>query len=141
MTYNYREPLEAARTELESLLGEETMLERRLVENRARSEALKETVVSLATLIGEELEEESIGITDAIRDVLKGSDRSFRPTVVRNYLKRGDFPLDKYKNPLAVIHTTLKRLEQQDEVKTGESDGKTYYQWNKDALTEDDVPF
>ena len=107
MTYNYREPLEEARTELESLLNEETKLEARLAENRVRSEALRETVISLATLIGEELDEESIGITDAIRGVLNSSDKFFRPTAVRNCLKREGFPLDKYKNPLAVIHTTL----------------------------------
>ena len=142
MAYDYKEPLEAARTELEALLNEETGLEYRLIENRKRTEALRETVLTLAVLVGEEQEEESVGITDAIRTVLKNmSDRSFQPRVVRLHLKRADFPLDKYKNPLAVIHTTLKRLEQQGEVKTVEIVGKTYYVWNESATTDDDIPF
>ena len=135
---NYEEALDNIRSELEDLLNEESRLEEALVKIRERYEKLAKAGQSLARLIGEEEEEESIGITDAIRMILKtGSERIWAPIWVRSQLKADGFPIERYKNPLAVIHTTLKRLEGQGEVRTLENSGKTYYMWIKQEAGED----
>ena len=41
-----------------------------------------------------------------------------------------------------MIHTTLKRLENQSEVKAIEKNGKTFYKWDGPReITRDDIPF
>ena len=139
----YKETLDGIRAELEGLLNEELKLELRLRKIRERSEALGKAAQGLAGLVGEDEEEESIGITDAIRVILRdGSDHIWKPTVVRHHLKKEEFPLEKYQNPLAVIHTTLKRLEGQGEVTTVEKSGKTFYKWiNPAEVSDDEIPF
>ena len=60
---------------------------------------------------------------------------------VRSYLKNDSFPLDNYKNVLAVIHTTLKRLEDQNEVIATTENNKTFYKWNEALIRDEDIPF
>ena len=140
---DYKKTLAGIRSELEDVLNEELKIERQLRKLRARSEALGKASQCLARLVGEDREEESIGITDAIRKILRdGSNHIWKPTAVRFHLKREEFPIEKYRNPLAVIHTTLKRLEEQSEVKTIEKDGKTLYKWvDPEEKTDTDIPF
>lgn len=143
----YRDALEAAKSEMESLLTEQTEVEKRLSFINSRVNDLKKTILSLGELVGEEFEPETMGITDAIRKVMRGAldDKGsyISPISVRNFLQKDNFPLSAYKNPLAVIHTTLKRLEEQLEVQsTTLNNGKTYYRWNKKMeITDDDIPF
>ena len=140
---DYKGTLYGIRAELEDILNEEANLEQRLRDVRVRSEALGKAAQGLAGLVGEEEEEESIGITDAIREILKESSHNiWAPRVIRLHLKRDAFPIERYQNPLAVIHTTLKRLEGQGEVKAVEKDGRTLYQWDETSkITDDDIPF
>jgi hypothetical protein len=137
--YLYRQTLDTAKAEFDNLLEEEARLEARLAAIRERAEVLRKTIMSVGDLLGEDREPESVGITDAIRSVLQNKvDMFFSPRGVRSHLQKNDFPLDNYKNVLAVIHTTLKRLEDQGEVVPSVKDGKTYYRWaNKD----EDIPF
>ena len=146
MTDSYRQSFEDAQAELEKLLTEESELQDRLVIIRTRSEDLRKTIVSLGALLGEIGTEGKIGLTDAIRQELREHEGSwFSALAVRNYLRKREFPIDEYKQPLAVIHTTLKRLQEQGEVAPREKDGRTYYQWDGPQLdagvTEDDIPF
>ena len=140
---DYKETLDGVRSELEDVLNEELKIERRLMKLRERSEALGKAAQGLAGLVGEDQEEESIGITDSIRKILRdGSDHIWKPTAVRVRLKSEGFLLEKYQNPLAVIHTTLKRLEEQGEVETIKNDGKTFYKWvEPEGITDNDIPF
>ena len=137
----YKKTLDGIRSELEDLLNQESELERRLTETRGRSEALGKSAQALAGLLGEYEEEESVGITDAIRKIVGYGEYVWQPIAVRDRLQREEFPLDKYQNPLAVIHTTLKRLEGQGEVKAVEKNGKIYYKWIEPEITDDDIPF
>jgi hypothetical protein len=145
---HYRDSLEAAKTEMEALLGEQAQIEQRLAHIVGRLQVLRKTILSLGELLGEEFEPEAIGITEAIRKVLRDSQDSrgsyISPIAVRNALQKDDFPLGEYKNALAVIHTTLKRLEDQNEVEimTG-TNGKAYYRWNRSRgeITDEDIPF
>ena len=145
---HYKDSLDAAKNEMEVLLSEQGQLEQRLGYIVARLQVLRKTILSLGELLGEEFEPQTIGITEAIRKVLKDSqdDRGsyISPISIRTALQKDDFPLSEYKNALAVIHTTLKRLEDQDEVEsmTG-TNGKAYYRWNRSRgeITDEDIPF
>lgn len=146
MTDNdYRKTLEAARTELDKILNKEAEFERLLREARNRSEKLHRTVISLSALVGEDGEGEATGITDAIRQVLESNKQyALAPTTVRTYLERQGFPVGKYKNALAVIHTTLKRLADKSEIAALERDGKTLYRWREPDPSpdfDDEIPF
>lgn len=144
---HYKDSLEAAKAEMEELLGEQTQIEQRLAYIASRLHVLRKTALSLGELLGEEFEPDAIGITQAIRKVMKENideKRSYMsPTGIRNALQKDNFPLNDYKNALAVIHTTLKRLEDQDEVEstTAAVNGKVYYRWKNVELTDEDIPF
>lgn len=140
----YKETLKSAEDELEQLLSEEAKIEMRLVAIRHRAESLRRTVLSLGDLVGEAREPQIFGITDAIRKVMserkEGSHVSAQ--MVRSILERDKFPLSEYKNAMAVIHTTLKRLVDQGELQPFEaSNGKTYYKWIDRGITDEDIPF
>jgi hypothetical protein len=140
MDSTYQNTLEIARAELEQLISEESELQTRLDGNRSRQAGLKKTVDSLSALVGEDSDAGIPGISEAIRNVLsnhyQGDPKSYiSPVGIRKRLVEAGFPLAAYKNPMAVIHTTLKRLEDQSEVQAVElKDKKTGYRWI-------DVPF
>ncbi len=76
-----------------------------------------------------ELFEPETGFTDAVREVLKTSDKYLSPVDIRDELKRRLFNLDKYKNPLAAIHQTLKRLVDGAEIERHPDEEKKLYKW------------
>lgn len=146
MDSTYKATLEIARTELEHLIAEESELQTRLDGNRGRQIGLKKTIESLSALVGEDSDAGIPGISDAIRKVL--SDQyaiekrmMMHPTGIRNRLVSAGIDLGNYKNPMAVIHTTLKRLEEQGEVEALEGkEKKIGYRWVPKP-SDDDVPF
>jgi len=122
---DYRHALTAARAELQTLraLRGETDL---------RIAKLERTIAGLATLCGVEDNELAQGLTEACRSVLKMGDsvRSFRPVEMRDELVAMGYDLAKYSNPLAVIHTTLKRLATQGEATiVARAGNETGYRW------------
>jgi hypothetical protein len=68
------------------------------------------------------------GFTDAIRKVLRSSEDALSAAEVRDKLPGAGFSLEGYSNPLASIHTILKRLTPR-EVEQTTKDGKTAYKW------------
>ena len=142
---HYKDSLEAAQTEMEELLTEQSKIEQRLEFISARLNVLRKTVLSIGELLGEESEPQSVGITAAIRKVLMDRRREnnsyISPLSVRTLLQKDDFPLSDYKNALAVIHTTLKRLEDQGELEVLSKSGKTYYRAKESMITDEDIPF
>src|SRR5258708_6399628 len=76
------------------------------------------------------LETASTGITDAVRSVLRShaAHPPLRPTNIRDSLIKMGVKLS-YKNPLAVIGSTLKRLEEAGEIRKIEGEGGTRYSW------------
>ena len=142
---SYREAFEDVQSELEDLLEEDSGLADRRGEIKYRTERLRKTGESLGWLLGENVSAEAIGLTDAIRELLKENrDDWYSAIDVRRLLREKEFPVDDYKQPLAVIHTTLKRLQEQGEIKPGERGGKTFYKWDgrlEVGITDDDIPF
>lgn len=76
---------------------------------------------------------EPTGFTDAIRKVLQAAGgEALAPVEVRDRLPGAGFPLSGYSNPLASVHTILKRIASNDilyNVEAVTSDGKTAYRW------------
>lgn len=115
---NYRKALEDAQKELEHWLRVRMEIDQRIAQ-------LRSTVALLCGLIGEapritptEGAEEigDLGISDAIRQVLRDVHQRVTPAEIKVLLTQAQFDLGKYVNSSAVIHNTLKRLEGQGEV-------------------------
>lgn len=74
------------------------------------------------------------GFTDAVRNVLRGNPSySATATAVRQMLINNGFDLSSYSNPLASIHTILKRLTERGEAECIINNGEVYYRWKGDV--------
>ena len=70
------------------------------------------------------------GFTDAVRSVLRSNPGySATATRVRDMLINSGFSLNSYSNPLASIHTILKRLAERGEAAPTVNNGEVYYRW------------
>jgi hypothetical protein len=127
MADSYRKAFDDAVKELGGLLEEREGIEARAHQLDTRIFTLKELIEGLAImcevdvakthpyLFTENLQP-TPGFTNAVRQVVQ-SGKFFRaPVDIRDELQRRGFKLEKYKNPLASIHTILKRLYEQGEI-------------------------
>jgi len=121
-TPQYRRALDAALREYETLLRDRAELDTRIAR-------LAHTVGSLSRLCGA-VPTVALGLTDASRMVLKAAGHPLTALEVRAQLEGMGFDLSRYANDLAVIHTTLKRLTEADEVEVvPQAWGKPSYAW------------
>ena len=130
MVSEYKDDLQEARERLVELLRKREMLEVDIAKQQSN-------VAALATLADESEETDEVlemnlgGLTSACRIALRAAGKKgLTPREVRKALTNLHFPIGEYKNPLASIHTVLKRF-----VKSGEAkrilnlkDG-TKYKW------------
>lgn len=71
------------------------------------------------------------GFTDSVRNVLRNVPaQALTARNVRDLLRGAGFDLSSYTNPLASIHTILKRLAERGEVVVSEIDGEAHYRWS-----------
>jgi hypothetical protein len=119
------EALSQARRELDDLIAQRAKLD-------AKISRVKNTVDALAAQVeGEKnlqdrandalrlmnmLFDDSTGITDAIRDVLRQSKTPLTAPQIREALEARSFDTNQYSAPLTVIHNTVNRLVKQGEV-------------------------
>jgi DNA-binding PadR family transcriptional regulator len=136
----HRKSYEAAIEELSELAEKREELENLLDAVDSELARIKWAVKGIANLCDAHPEKEyphlfpedvspDVGFTDAIREILN-ADAGFTyhsPVSVRNVLEKNGFDLKKYKNPLASIHTILKRLVKQGQAKSRVIDGKVGY--------------
>jgi hypothetical protein len=117
---DYRRALQAAVREYEDLGLKRHEIDRRLAE-------LAQTIGTLSKLLGH-TPTVPMGLTDAIRLVMRGTGAPMAPVQVRDRLRAIGFDVAKYTNELAAVHTILKRLNDAGEVRflTGR-DGKPQY--------------
>lgn len=74
------------------------------------------------------------GFTDSVRQVLRNvPSQALTAKEVRDLLRGAGFDLSSYTNPLASIHTILKRLAERGEVVVSESKGEVRYRWESKA--------
>jgi hypothetical protein len=149
---SYKRSYKAAIDELTKLMEEQEELEGQMETLRRRIAVVRSGVVGLAGLCGAIPGKEyphlfprtissDTGFTDAVREVMKSGGQlyGFTPVAARDALKEAGFDLGKYKNPLASIHTILKRLEMKGEVKGHtQDDGGVRYVWQS---PDDEIPF
>ncbi len=141
----YTEALNAAITELTSLMGESEDLESRHAETKERIAKLRKGIAGISLLAGEDWQiikgsnphlfpdsiPPDIGMTDAVRKVMQSKEEFFSPVAVRTELQKSGYDLAHYKNVLASIHTILKRLTEAGEVRTDIVEDRTVYKWNR----------
>jgi hypothetical protein len=127
---------------LRAVLERREALKAELESMSAEAARLREGVIGLAALAGVNLKKENpelftaairadVGLTDAIRRVLKNADDALTPTDVRDSLYDAGYPIHEHKHPLASIQSVLKRLVASDQVVIAEETktGRFVYLW------------
>lgn len=103
----YVKALDAAVKEYEQVLAQQATLE-------ARISQLRQSILHLTKLCGYE-PTVPFGLTEACRLVLQNAPAPLTAVGIRERLHHMGFDLDRYANPLAAIHTTLKRMAEAGE--------------------------
>jgi hypothetical protein len=152
----YDNALQQAIAELSDVMSERESLVERIEDTDQRIMRLRRGAMGLGALCGRtpgtlssqypDLFPDNIdpdtGLSDAVRDILRIDPRTYySPVDVRNRLRDKGYEIGKHKNVLASIHTVLKRLKNQDELKEANREGRTVYQWIEREIAEDDIPF
>ena len=137
MTHDdYHRALEAAGREYEALGEKRRAIDQRLAE-------LAQSIATLSKLLGL-TPTVPLGLTDAVRLVVRGAGVPMTPIDVRERLIGIGFDTSKYVNDLAAVHTILKRLNEAGELRfIPRGPGKHQYMWNRPStpvvLTKDIV--
>src|SRR6476620_5963777 len=129
-TEEYRRALEAAAKDYEALGIERQRIDKRLHE-------LAHSISTLNRLCGY-TPTVTWGLTDACRTVMRNAGQPVTPSDVRDRLGSVGFDLDAYSNPLAAIHTTLKRLAEACGLQPAviNPPGKIPYIWHRPPKTD-----
>src|SRR5256885_17044706 len=106
---DYRRALDAATREYEDLGARRREIDQRLAE-------LAQAIGTLSKLLGL-TPTVPMGLTDAIRLVVRGAGVPMTPVDVRDRLQAIGFDVSKYANDLAAVHTILKRLNESGELR------------------------
>ncbi|HJZ75129.1 MAG TPA: hypothetical protein VKE51_25520 [Vicinamibacterales bacterium] len=121
---DYRRALEAAAREYEALGEKRREIDQRLAE-------LTQSIATLSKLLGL-TPTVPMGLTDAVRLVVRGAGVPMTPIEVRDRLAAIGFDVSKYVNDLAAVHTILKRLNEAGELRfVPRAPGKHQYIWNR----------
>jgi hypothetical protein len=131
---DYKVIIQTALEELHELEAERLQIESRHEEITERIKHLRELLGVLSRMykidipgITSKSSLADLNLIDAIRTVLRLSVEPLTPVEIKEWLKDAEFDIDKYSNPLAVIHTTLKRMDKNAEVKEETKKGKKTY--------------
>jgi hypothetical protein len=130
---DYKNAYETSRRELADLLALQERVEKRLVVVRQTVKTLAELCESEGVTIESSAEAnyllENSSLADEIRRILAANyDKGFRPSDIRDELKRLGHHLSQYQNPQSTIHMVLKRMVESGDVKEKrDSEGKANY--------------
>jgi hypothetical protein len=117
----YRAALDIALREYETLLRQKADLDARLAQ-------VAESVGTLTRLCGY-IPTVPYGLTEACKTALRCAGAPMTPVQVRDRLQSTGFDIARYSNPLAAIHTVLRRLTESGEARrraASESRGAAY---------------
>jgi hypothetical protein len=135
--FKHDDTLKLLQEQLEQLLAQRVTLDRQI-------SGIRQSIAGLALYKGEnspsgsdskgldKLLGEPVGITQAIRDVLRfAPSMEMTAMTIRDQLVARGFNFSHYSsNPLSAINSILKRLEGIEAKKSMGPDGKAYYRWN-----------
>jgi hypothetical protein len=134
---NYAEVMDQALSDLENLIRERNRMDMEIAK-------LRETVRVLSTMVKENEEQihrrsailgwaslNTPNLTDSVRAVLRGArEQGMTAIETRDKLQSAGFDFSSFSNPLASVHTTLKRLIGHKEAVYGtDREGKPVYVW------------
>lgn len=122
-----KKDLLGAQEEMGECLEQQEQIEKKIT-------ALRQTVTALSRMLDEDfVEEDAMGLTDAIRLVFQNKEQSgtLIPTEVRDALAVHGFNLKKYGNVMASVHSVITRLADRGEIILAgtRADGKAAYRW------------
>ena len=127
------------------LFDRRTELENELLEIRNKIFHIDEVLSHLGPLADIGFGDKSpvgLGITDAVRWILRNSNERLSPRDVHQQLIEKAYDLSGLSSPMASIYTILRRLENDTrEVEREKEDGRVYYKWKVPPLTDEDIPF
>ena len=134
--FSERQRLAKHRNELETELNET----RRIISNL---DEILNHLRPLADMADNEESLASLGITAAIRYVLRHANERLSAQEVRQQLIDKGYDLSDLTAPLASIYTILGRLAQgdQSEVEREKEEGRVYYKWKVPPISDEDIPF
>jgi hypothetical protein len=125
MSIDYTSLYKSAQAELLTLREEKAELERTIANRDAQMAALIQTMNAIAPLVGEkpvndpsivETENPPAGMTGCIRTILSKAGEPLSASEIRDKLESIGFDMKSYSNPLATIHTILRRLTESSQV-------------------------
>lgn len=135
VTNDYERALHAAQKELAEIAAEREKLDQRIIRLTKTIDTLKSLIrggdndSDEGAIIAALPDLESLGITDAVREIVWGNSTPMTPPQVKDALLLAGFmKLREYSNPLAAVHAVLRRLKENElvgEVPLG--DGKKAY--------------
>jgi hypothetical protein len=150
----YRETLERLFSESRELAERRDALEAELSEVKSQIVHLDAVLDHLRPLAGLAIDEDisGLGITEAIRAVLRNSKARMSATEVRLALKAKGFDLSSYSAPMSSIYKILGRLAEDANTPVirhkDESGGGVFYEWQdpddyaqQAEISDDDIPF
>ena len=127
MPIDYKSWFENAKTELQKVQEEKAGLELAAIQCDRQVAALIQTMNAIAPLVGElpltlpaseEAEIAAVGMTDSIRTILTEAGEPLTASEIRDRLEQKGLDIKSYSNPLANIHTILRRLTEAKAVET-----------------------
>jgi hypothetical protein len=126
MGFDYKSSFENARAELARVQERKLALGQELEQCDKQIVALIQAMRAIAPLVGEkppdlpasDAEMVAGGMTDCIRVILKKAAEPLTASEIRESLASIGFEMDSYSNPLATIHTVLRRLAESGEVES-----------------------
>jgi hypothetical protein len=130
--------------ERRALIDRRTELETELKEIETKVSHLDSAISAIEPLAGivGDSDISKVGITEAIRIVLRASKEEMTAQEVRQALDQRGFDLSKQSAPMASIYKVLGRLaDDSGEAERRKEDFKVFFRWKQAEKSDDDIPF
>jgi hypothetical protein len=115
---NYRQALEQARRDLAHAIQQRDFWNLRIVQAQSAVRSMSAMLSSVE--VAEEQERETqrlVGIAQAIEALVNSANHPITSTEVREGLILYGYDIDRYQNPVSIIHQTLQRLAVQGRIR------------------------
>ena len=89
--------------------------------------------IYVATVVPTVENVEGLGLADACREILKQNPQYRTARGIRDSLIGSGYDITQHTNPLASVHSVLKRLAEKGDVEELEAEGKTRYRWKGES--------
>jgi len=115
--HELQQAVNAIRRELNERVGQRDLLNARIMKLETNLRNLRGLLFKVKrTTFGERREQLAVGLTEAIRTIMRGAGRPVTASALLLLLRKKDFDLDRFKNPSAAVHNTLMRMHSSGEL-------------------------